>query len=143
MEDPHEKLKKELEEKNDRLKKNRKLSDEAERLFYDYTNKQSEYYAILFSDNFNEKKRKQIEATEIELDKSRLNLRDYISHLETDLNSVIEYYEEEPDEPACILGDRVDELEERLHNMCVKMQVMDIRITDLEKKFNNHVCWHQ
>ena len=57
MEDPHEKLKKELEEKNDRLKKNRKLSDEAERLFYDYTNKQSEYYAILFSDNFNEKKR--------------------------------------------------------------------------------------
>ena len=137
MEDQREKLKKELEEKN------RKLSDEAERLFYDYTNKQSEYYAILFSDNFNEKKRKQIEAAEIELDKSRLNLRDYIYHLETDLNSVIEYYEEEPDEPACILGDRVDELESRLHNMCVKVQVIDIRVADLEKKINDHVCWHQ
>ena len=40
---------------NNAFEKNRKLSDEAERLFYDYTNKQSEYYAILFSDNFNEK----------------------------------------------------------------------------------------
>ena len=128
---------------NNAFEKNRKLSDEAERLFYDYTNKQSEYYAILFSDNFNEKKRKQIEAAEIELDKSRLNLRDYISHLETDLNSVIEYYEEEPDEPACILGDRVDELESRLHNMCVKVQVIYNRVADLEKKINDHVCWHQ
>ena len=118
-----------------------KLSDEGEKLLSDYTQSQSKYSDVLFYDYSGERQNK-IEAAEIELNKSRLNLREYIYQLETNLNTAITYYEDELDKNKNEeeeLGTRVNELEERFHNMCVKMQVMNIRITDLEEKINNHV----